>query len=211
MSAGTEESSPRGRARYFTPRPLHLAPGVVQDDTWKDSPFDYFIGTMEALVASGLGDVSMFPGQPGVGITKATYNPMNVERRLVPDYRGELEPVSLWRVPGRMEIARRVDGLFTVKVTVSYEEQDAREQARKEREEQRAEQRAAATPAVADISGETLAIACLNRALQHWGLEGVLSRLGRGTGALAKMGMFHKRKLPAGWRVIEGHGAGAAT
>jgi hypothetical protein len=84
-----------GRARYYSPSPIQIVSGVVRDDSYTNSPFDFFIGTMEALVASGLAEVSMFPGQPGVGITRCTYNPEGACRRLVANYKGEMEPVRL--------------------------------------------------------------------------------------------------------------------
>ena len=218
MSAAAENPR-RGRARYYTPRPIHLVDGVVQLDSWKKGPFDGFIGTMEALSASGLAEASMFPGQPGASIAKATYNPVGVERRLVPDYRGEMKPVSLWRIPGRMEIARRLDGRFIIKLTVSYEEQDAREQAQEaaEREDKRRCEQAATTAAPSEApscapqserakAGRTF----LGYSINAIGLQGVVELVdamresASGTKALADMGMLHRRKLPAGWRVIEG-------
>lgn len=110
--------------RYYAPRAAQPTGGVKQLPIHESVPFDMFVGSMDDLVASGFAESAMFPGQPGACKTSQSYRPIGAE-----EHHRERRPGKefLWhRSPGYMEIKRRLDGTYSIKLTASYETQDAR-------------------------------------------------------------------------------------
>ncbi|KQU78175.1 MULTISPECIES: hypothetical protein [unclassified Rhizobacter] len=130
--------SPRGRGRYYTPATtIRETEGVTKNisSVWQDS----YVGTLDALVASGIATADMFPGQPGNGRSRTTYQVAGV---LPP--KGE----SVSNVAGYIEIHRTVAGDFRVHLTVTREERARREQLQREERETNEERRRQATAIV---------------------------------------------------------------
>ena len=106
--------------RYYTPRPLRIVPGVRKRTFLHHQ--DGYQGTQDALIAAGLATADMFPGQPGMPRTMVSYQP---EGR-VPRAPKCGTRAGRYLIPGYIVILRKLDGLFEVLLTVSYEEQDRR-------------------------------------------------------------------------------------
>jgi len=116
------------RGTYYNP-PTEIAdvPGVTK----KQCPLnDFYSGTLEALVATGLATVDMFPGQPGRGVGGATYRPV-----------GAVRGDGWHTVPGYLSIHRYLDNKFQVRLTVSRDEQERRAAAERDEVEARREAR----------------------------------------------------------------------
>lgn len=127
---------PNRKGRWYTPPAAvdqadHLK-ASHKPDYWGVVPqrFDRYHGTAEQLSAAGLLPLHMFPGQPGVGVARASYRPLGAIRD---------EARSWFWTPGFMEVCRNPGGAFTITLTVSLEEQERRaamNQAERERREQ---------------------------------------------------------------------------
>lgn len=106
-----------GRGTYYNP------PTVIKDVAGVTKKqcmsTDFYSGTLEALVATGLATVDMFPGQPGRGGGDASYRPIGADR----------VDGSWFKVPGYMSIHRYPDNKFQVRLTVSRDEQERRQAA----------------------------------------------------------------------------------
>jgi len=112
------EELPRGR--HYSPREICLALGVTKTE-YKNHQTGY-VGTMQALVASGLATEDMFPGQPGQPLTRVSYRALGAQECIDRCPWGS----GSWTVPGYVTIHRRLDGTFRIDLTVSYEEQAQR-------------------------------------------------------------------------------------
>ena len=115
--AGTApKRGPGKRGNYYDPpKAIKTVPGV---ELKRGERSDFYTGTADALIASGLVTMDMLPGQPGRGISNIAYRP-----------RGQT-PVggAGWSfVPGYMTIYRSVSGVFRVALVVSREERARRE------------------------------------------------------------------------------------
>lgn len=184
-------------SNFYTPAStIREVPGVKRRPvgTRKDS----YTGSAEGLVATGLLTVDMLPGQPGRPVGCVTYKP----------HRGR------YGLPGYLTVTVAGVGRYRAVLCVSLEERERREKqeaaakARRDAEKSR-EQTATACamqPELIDEVGRMF----LRDSVQALGLPRVVALVdamrgsNSGSKALASMGMFHRRKLPTGWRVIEG-------
>ena len=108
---------------------------------------DFYSGTLEALVATGLATVDMFPGQPGRGGGDASYRPIGADR----------VDGSWFKVPGYMSIHRYLDNKFQVRFTVSRDEQERRAAAKRAgKKDEREEGKWRPSPPVANATAAKL-------------------------------------------------------
>lgn len=104
----------RTRGTYYQPAAeIRSVPGVVKVEC--DSRIDVYTGTADALVAAGIAPLCLFPGQPGIAATTASYRPACT-----------VASGAWYSTPGYMSIFRNPSGSFRVVLTVSIEEQERR-------------------------------------------------------------------------------------
>lgn len=138
MSA-RQPSETRGKRprRFYTPGPwVQEAPGVKR--TVREHGCDLYTGTAEALAAAGLLPRHLFPGQPGVGRTSASYWP-------------EGSSGTGWRCSGHLQVRRRPDEQFSIELVVPEHERERRATIRQELERQRALENEARRQAVLPV------------------------------------------------------------
>jgi len=99
--------------------PFALGVKISRDCWW----YDEFIGTAEALYAAGLAELDQFPGQPGMGKVQVTLSP---DGRLDSSTNGHKR-----RQPGQVMIKRASKSHYTVRVLISDEEAEIRQDANK--------------------------------------------------------------------------------
>lgn len=119
------------RGNYYTPpAEIRAVPGV-KVTSGSHYRLDFYVGTADALAATGLITVDMLPGQPARPLSKACYRPTG-DRPPRPEWVATWSdsPLCPWdRVPGHMEIFRNVNGsTFRIALVVSLEEQRRRRQ-----------------------------------------------------------------------------------
>jgi len=165
-----------------------------------DGRSDFYSGAKDDLVAIGLLPSSLFPGEPGMPSGSVRLWPHGAPRN-----KGGYD------MPGRMTVHRTASGKFQIRLSVSLEERERRERAQEAKREAKKSREQTATacamqPELIDEVGRMF----LRDSVQALGLPRVVALVdamrgpGSGCKALADMGMLHRRKLPAGWRVIEG-------
>ncbi len=139
------------KTKYYSPTAIRPVPGVKVE---KMTYADYYTGTRDALVASGVATADMFPGQPGRQIVSATYRPHGTCRGDQP----------FWRVPGHLNIRRNPSGTYVARVAVADDVREAREAKAEAREAQaEAERKPAPTmatpaPEADPVEGERFAL-----------------------------------------------------
>lgn len=148
--------------------------------------WDEFTGTAEALAAAGLLRIDQLPGMPGMRKGRV---------RIFPDGTLPSAPLtvahSAANLPGARCIARAGRSAYRVTVRVAAEEEHFRRDFELRADEAwRQEVRAMARPQRLTDYVQGL-------------IEARVARV-RGVEAMACMGVLHRRKLPAGWRVIAG-------
>ena len=117
------ERGKRGRC-YTPPTVIHEVPGLARSA--RNDLADEYIGSAEAIVASGLVRADQLPGQPGLPLTVVTYRPEGTTR--ADGYYHSL--------PGYIQISRRLDGQLRVVFNVDAEERTRREAVTQQREDE---------------------------------------------------------------------------
>lgn len=110
--------------RYYTPPAQVLEVPGLRKAKGRLLRADYYAGSAEAMVASGLVPRSLLPGEPGNPISSASYRPLGAVR----------EGGCWFRVPGYLQIFRAPSGLFRAALVVSREEQERRQREANEAE-----------------------------------------------------------------------------
>lgn len=160
-----------------------------------DGERDSFVGGAEALIATGILTADMLPGQPGRPVSSATYRPHGAG----------------WRDPGVLHITVVGADRYRVVLGVPLEERERRErtaEASLNDAKRRAEDAGNQVQNEAMVRKKTVegGWRCLDTSITILGLDAVADRIDRLRSALVP----HRRKLPAGWRVIEGRPRGGA-
>jgi hypothetical protein len=108
------------RGRYYdAPTVVKDMPGVTRVPIGICQ--DEYSGEAEALAATGLLPIEMFPGMPGQNTTSAAWRPRGVKF------------VST-QTPGYLRVVRRMNGTYRIQLTVDDDEQDRRLAEKRSRE-----------------------------------------------------------------------------
>lgn len=180
------------------PRRFYTPPGAIGESPRvrkaADGHFDFYSGTKEDLAAIGLLPQHLFPGEPEMPGGSARLWPHGA-----PQFKGG------YGMPGSMTVRRTASGKFQIRLAVSLEERERREEAERQREKAAAVKTGRRPEALRQGSQF---LAC---AIERLGLEGVsqaiesLRRNSRGASSAART------KLPAGWQLIECQRPGGAA
>lgn len=155
--------------------PKQHAPGVMMFRSIYGQ--DEFRGSSAALVACGLVTLGELPGQPGRN---------NTFRSVAPDGSACIRGSSRWSLPGSKQLKRIGTDRFTVEVRVGEEEAARREKLRRERHSRVMLENAAGRKKREELYSPSPTT------------DSEPSQV------LKAMAVLHRRKLPAGWRVIAG-------
>ena len=109
-------AEPRKRGRFYTPpATVRDVPGLELNA--HDTETNYYVGTAEAIVASGIARLDQLPGQAGLPATVVSYRPEGATK--ADGFYG--------RQPGFVKINRRLDGRYGVALNVDAEERARRQ------------------------------------------------------------------------------------